>query len=684
MSSVGHDDEFITEGPDDEKHELGADTSTDKEPPFITEGSDDEKPELGADTSTDKEPPKPEEGAVESTTSARPTSATAAATRPDTIEDVREEIQPLPPIRAPPQTDGPGAYAMGGRALGARGLAGPVRAQEPTRPDEVAAPEDTGAGLAQARPVEEDEQRDIEVATPVQAREQAKDASKGLLLILLLCVLVVIVAAVVVVLRSRADSDEQTSPRPTASPSVQPTEMPSSDQDKLLALLPDYTVTAIQQGSNAQSQAWDWMLEDPSFDRYDDERRLQRFGLAVLYFSTKGHEWITQDSFLNYTLHECEWMLESFDPTLADQTVTRLSCDPTNQSATRLVFNTNNLAGYLPRELALLTSLQELIIMRHPGLVGTLPTEIAKMRALESIAFHNNRFTGILPTELLLLNNLRRLALEGNLFEGTIHTEFGLFSTNLSHLTFDTNRFFGTIPSELGLLTTLTRLQPVPNQFDPGTIPTELGCLTEMRELLLSGQNTTGPIPSELGMMTNLFRFSASKTLLTGPIPTTIGQWTKVRSVNIDFSPLITGPIPSEFAGLSEAVALSLGSNSLVGTIPSELGNFPNMKVLDLSSNALVGPIPSELARVPMRLVSLQNNQLTGTLPAEFDPRSSGPQGALNIVGNNLTGSIPEGLCFLMSPSCNWSSPSMEGSFPCHFNYDCEELVCSCETCTCP
>jgi len=81
--------------------------------------------------------------------------------------------------------------------------------------------------------------------------------------------------------------------------------------------LPSYTTRAIEMDlASPQALAYDWVKSDPYLERYGAERLLQRFALAVFYYSTQGDKWnatmpessVTTDAWLSYDTHECEWI----------------------------------------------------------------------------------------------------------------------------------------------------------------------------------------------------------------------------------------------------------------------------------------------------------------------------------------------------------------------------------------
>lgn len=78
--------------------------------------------------------------------------------------------------------------------------------------------------------------------------------------------------------------------------------------DKVFKVLPSETLKHIQDNRTPQYQAWQWILNDPLLEQYTStDRVLQRFALATLYFATLGEGWLDNTSWLNYSVHECQW-----------------------------------------------------------------------------------------------------------------------------------------------------------------------------------------------------------------------------------------------------------------------------------------------------------------------------------------------------------------------------------------
>ena len=166
---------------------------------------------------------------------------------------------------------------------------------------------------------------------------------------------------------------------------------------------------------------------------------------------------------------------------------------------TRLLLDSNELAGELPKELGSLSKLEKLELGNN-FLSGEIPRELGNLSDLETLQLGSSPTTGGLsggiPKELGSLSKLEALNLRMNQLTGKIPAELGNLS-NLRILTLMANRLTGEIPKELGSLSNLRTLELNYNQFT-GKIPTELGNLSNLNTLMLFGNQLGGCIPAKL------------------------------------------------------------------------------------------------------------------------------------------------------------------------------------------
>jgi hypothetical protein len=209
----------------------------------------------------------------------------------------------------------------------------------------------------------------------------------------------------------------------------------------------------IRDNSTPQGLATTWMIERDDVCP-DAQKLVQRWVLAVIYFSTQGDAWFQcsnnpsssdecgqEDPFVGSTRfldasNECDWA--------------GISC--INGCVTEIEFEENNLVGTIPTEVGLL---QDLAIwgMERGGLTGTIPTEIGNLSNLIFLDLDFNALSGSLSTQLLGLSSLTQLDLNNNALSGSV-SGIGVFP-ELEFLQLHDNFFTGTIPASLGVSTKL-------------------------------------------------------------------------------------------------------------------------------------------------------------------------------------------------------------------------------------
>jgi hypothetical protein len=243
--------------------------------------------------------------------------------------------------------------------------------------------------------------------------------------------------------------------------------------------------TTFTDSSSPPNKALDWILSDPfSSDELSDDRLVQRFALATLYYSTDGANWINVGGWLTST-NECDWGGSGGLQILCSQ----------EYMVERVYVENNQMMGSIPSELGLLKQLTWLGLS-HNELTGSIPSELGLLNQLTTLHLSYNQLTESLPSELGLLKQLNGLGLIYNQLTGSLPSELGLLK-QLNGLHLYNNDLTGSIPSELGLLIQLTYLSLVNNQLT-GSIPSEFGLLTQLTYLRLAYNDLTGSIPSSL------------------------------------------------------------------------------------------------------------------------------------------------------------------------------------------
>ncbi|GAA0164477.1 transmembrane signal receptor [Lithospermum erythrorhizon] len=99
----------------------------------------------------------------------------------------------------------------------------------------------------------------------------------------------------------------------------------------------------------------------------------------------------------------------------------------------------------------------------------------------------------------------------------------------------------------------------------------------------------------------------------------------------------LTGPIP-DISSLSSLKVLFLDQNYFSGTIPPSIPSLYHLKILDLSHNSLTGQIPISLNNLDLlNYLRLDFNRFNGSLP----PLNQTTLKIFNVSHNDLSGPIP-------------------------------------------
>jgi hypothetical protein len=106
---------------------------------------------------------------------------------------------------------------------------------------------------------------------------------------------------------------------------------------------------ALQEQSTPQNNALNWLANNTNLDSYPASKKIQRYALATLFFSTNGASWGDKYEWMSNE-DECRWYNSGLS-----------MC--TNGSVEALYLENYNLVGTIPNELALLSNLSELSVV---------------------------------------------------------------------------------------------------------------------------------------------------------------------------------------------------------------------------------------------------------------------------------------------------------------------------------
>jgi hypothetical protein len=259
----------------------------------------------------------------------------------------------------------------------------------------------------------------------------------------------------------------------------------------VIANLSPTSLTFLDDPESAQNKAFDWMTKDPSYWSMDISTIVQRWTLAVLYYSTGGPNWKTEQLPDTYAAGKSPWLSYSDEclwESSNEGTQGRICDSDNNYFAIHL--RKIGLTGTLPAELGLLSDHMSLLFFNSNELTGSLPTELGQLTALEKINLQYNNFSGSLPTELGQWGALTIAAMGNNQFSGSIPSEMGLWGSCRT-IGIEKNNFNGTLPKELSNMPFIEMISAEKNFFS-GTIPSDFNFMYQLTSLSLQTNDLTG------------------------------------------------------------------------------------------------------------------------------------------------------------------------------------------------
>jgi hypothetical protein len=144
---------------------------------------------------------------------------------------------------------------------------------------------------------------------------------------------------------------KEPTPAPTNSPTSGPTLSPEALLSDLLSPISSDKGEALLTNLTPQNKAFNWMVTNNTrLGTLSDERIIQRYALATLYYSANGESWNSHEFWLSDN-EECNIWNTTYGP---------LTCTE-NDTLTQVDLRENNLNRTIPPEIGLLTSLGECV-----------------------------------------------------------------------------------------------------------------------------------------------------------------------------------------------------------------------------------------------------------------------------------------------------------------------------------
>lgn len=190
-------------------------------------------------------------------------------------------------------------------------------------------------------------------------------------------------------------------------PPLPPVELPQ----ELVQLLSSVSFdggTALQTPSTPQNHAAIWLANNTNLDAYSDAKKIQRYVLATLFFSTNGDGWDNNTGWLTDE-DECSWYNKANEAFCVNGSILELDMIDVDKG--------NNLVGTIPNELALLsTSVGESFLIltilfsyEKVTYLSKLPCWLPPLYLAAKLQLGGNSLTGRIPLEIGLLTKLSKL-----------------------------------------------------------------------------------------------------------------------------------------------------------------------------------------------------------------------------------------------------------------------------------
>lgn len=455
-----------------------------------------------------------------------------------------------------------------------------------------------------------------------------------------------------------------------------------SDKERyhdILAYLSENGVSSeadLMRNGSPQNIALNWATTDPLHEAVPtkvdgqvnplDVMLVQRYVLAVLYFSTGGpSKWDDKMGFTSNSL-ECSWnKLISTPGYITPKLVEGVSCD-TDMRVTTIFIPQNGLQGSLPSELQYLPHLDVVNFqdnrltdnipdeygnlyhllyfnLNNNTMTGSIPDFLGNWRDLQVLGLALNNFEGTLPQSLGLMSRLKTLALSGNKglsgaldivsslssliylfaagcsFAGRVEDNFFHSMESLQQVDLSSNSLSGKVPLDILLHErNLEVLDLAHNNFE-GSFPVEIDRNIATTYISLRNNRITGTLPVAIASLETLDHLDLQGNQMTGFLPNTLGSMVSLTYLFLgenSFEDLVP-----PLSQLSELRILSLGNLGITGQIMNWLVYLGALELLDLSHNQFTGAIPQNLMNLPtLKYLMLNDNKLVGPMPTAGMP----------------------------------------------------------------
>jgi Leucine-rich repeat (LRR) protein len=225
------------------------------------------------------------------------------------------------------------------------------------------------------------------------------------------------------------------------------------------------------------------------------------------------------------------------------------------------------------------------------------------------------------------LKKLEFLYIEENFFTGDIDDTFCQGFDQVLAIDISENNFTladETFPVHIFELPKLIILDMSVNELE-GTLPASIPEQTTMHFFSIHKNQMNGPVPSSLTNLVNLQHIDLSNNDFTGDMTTELFTMPNLYHIYLAENDFTVGPIPPLNATMEKLREIALKNTNRVGPLPN-FTNFTGLFLIDLDNNALTGTVPAHYGKLPAlrHLLLNRNPDLSGDLPTFSEPSNLG------------------------------------------------------------